>query len=85
MLTLLALNRGKYEIVQIKVMPESEASNHFIKDLSMPEESLILALTRKEDMLIPKGNTRVLAGDELLILMTGEKRRKIQNIFDVSV
>lgn len=82
MFTLIELNRGKYEIVQLKVGSRAKALNQKIKDLSLPKETLIIALTREQEMTIPKGDTTIQAEDEMLILTMKETRGMIQALFN---
>lgn len=82
MFTLMELNRGKYEIVQIKVGDDAKAVNQEISELPLPKETLIIALTRSEEMNIPKGDTKIQAEDEMLILATKQNRKIIQEIFE---
>ncbi len=60
MFTLLKLSRGDYSIIQIKVGQHANAANEFVKDLSIPKETVIIAVTRNESVIIPKGDTQIL-------------------------
>ncbi|MEQ8153306.1 MAG: TrkA family potassium uptake protein [Clostridiaceae bacterium] len=81
MFTILKLNRGKYSIVQITVQKNSKADNQLLKDLSIPKDSVLIAITRNESLLIPKGNTRILAEDEVLALADEDSSKKLEEIF----
>jgi len=56
------------ELVEITVSPGSSAVNRQIVNLGLPDSSLIVLISRQEDILVPNGNTIVQAGDVLLIL-----------------
>lgn len=80
MLTLMKLNRGEYSIVQMNVRQTSHAANQFLKDLSIPKNSVLISITRNGSVVIPKGDTQVLVGDEILILTDEDSRKELQKI-----
>jgi trk system potassium uptake protein TrkA len=81
MFTLMKLNRGDYSIVQIKVGQNAKAANRLLKDLSIPKETVLIAITRNEAMLIPKGDTEILVDDEILALTDGVRRNELKEMF----
>ena len=82
MFTILKLNRGNYSIVQIKVKQDSKAANQLIKDLSIPQDTVLIAITRDESLLIPKGDTLILVDDDILVLTGEVSRKELKEIFD---
>ena len=82
MFTILKLNRGNYSIVQIKVQQDSKAANQLIKDLSIPQDTVLIAITRDESLLIPKGDTLILVDDDILVLTGEVSRKELKEIFD---
>ena len=46
----------------------SNADNRRLKDLQLPLNALIVSIKRGEDSIVPKGNTLIKAGDELLTM-----------------
>jgi K+ transport systems, NAD-binding component len=81
MFTLLKLSRGDYSIVQMQVQPDAEAVNHLLKDLSIPKKTVLIAITRDESTLIPKGDTQILEGDAILALTDEASRAELRGIF----
>ncbi|MCE5196624.1 MAG: TrkA family potassium uptake protein [Negativicutes bacterium] len=65
-MTLMKLNRGDYAIVQVTISEGSAAANRPIKELTLPENAVLIALNRGKDVIIPRGNTILKGGDELL-------------------
>ena len=68
MMTLLKLNKGRFSLVQEKVHPASLAVGKTLRDLRLPDECVVAAVMRKNDLIIPRGDTVLLAGDELIAL-----------------
>ena len=81
MFTLLKLNRGDYSIVQMKVQPNSKAANQLLKDLSIPKKTVLIAITRDNSTLIPKGDTKILEDDDILTLTDDASRAELKEIF----
>jgi len=81
MFTLMKLKRGDYSIVQIKVGQNAKAANSLVKDLSIPKETVLIAITRNDKLLIPKGDTLILVDDEILALTNGASRKELKEMF----
>lgn len=56
----------------------SYAGNKIISDIEWPENALIVGIRRGAKELLPKGNTKILPGDYLLILSGGENEESIE-------
>jgi trk system potassium uptake protein TrkA len=69
MMTLLKLKKGEYSLVEEKVYPTALACAKPIKDVKLPEECSIVAIIRKNQLIIPRGNTLFEAYDEVLALV----------------
>ncbi|MDF2942874.1 MAG: TrkA family potassium uptake protein [Herbinix sp.] len=81
MLTLMKLKRGDYSIVQIKVGQNAKAANIIVKDLSIPKETVLIAITRNDTLLIPKGDTQILVDDDILALTNDASRKVLSEMF----
>lgn len=81
MVTLMKLNRGDYSIIQVKVGADSKAANQLLKNLSIPKKTVLIAITREASLLIPKGDTQILADDEILALTDETSRIELNKIF----
>jgi trk system potassium uptake protein TrkA len=81
MFTILKLNRGKYSIVKMKVQQESKAANKLLKDIYIPQDTVLIAITREDALLIPKGDTQILVDDDILALTGEANRSELKEIF----
>jgi len=81
MFTLLRLRRGDYSIVQTKVGLKARAANQLVKDLDIPQKAVLIAITRDESVLIPKGDTEILVDDNILALTDEASRKELKEIF----
>ncbi len=81
MFTLLRLNRGDYSIVQMKVHPNAAAAGRCLKELSVPQKTVLIAITRGNATIIPRGDTQILSDDEILALTDEPSRAGLEKIF----
>jgi trk system potassium uptake protein TrkA len=81
MLTLMKLNNGDYSIVQMSVAQSAKAANKLLKELSIPKKAVIISITREGALLIPKGDSQILVGDEILMLTDELSRKELQEMF----
>ena len=80
-LTLMKVDRGDYSIVQVKVSSESKAISKTIRDLVIPEKSLLIAITRGGDLIIPRGDVVIKEDDNILALADAGAQVIINELF----
>jgi len=68
--SLLSFKRGKLAIVRVDLPKHSPVIDKQVKDIQWPENSVLLSLVRQEDVIVPKGNTVLKAGDDVIALTT---------------
>jgi trk system potassium uptake protein TrkA len=69
MMTLIKLRKGAYSLVEEKIHPGSEANGKAIRDLGLPIESVLVAIIRKGDLILPHGSTVLQESDEVLAVV----------------
>lgn len=84
-LTLLKINRGDYSIVQAKVDPHSDAVHKSIKELVIPANAVLIAISRGKDVIIPRGDTIINGGDNILVLADEDAQVTISRLFGSSI
>ena len=76
------LARGDNEIIQFEVSSDSQVVGHSVKDLKLPEKSILVAIERPDGkVLIPNGNTVINEGDEIIALTDSEGRASVKRTF----
>jgi trk system potassium uptake protein TrkA len=66
---LLDLPQERLEIIELEVAPGSEAAGKPVKDLGLPEGSLVISVLRDGAGFVPAGDSIVQAGDEVLLVL----------------
>ena len=82
MMMLLKLRRGRYSLVEEKIPKGASAVGMTIKDLQVPANSVIAAVIRHGQILIPRGDTRFEVGDEVLAIVDHEAAGKLAALFE---
>ncbi len=74
LMTLFKRQQGNLALVQETLQADSRAVGKAVKDLGFPKESVLLAVVRGPQVLIPYGDTVLQAGDEVLALTNVNER-----------
>ncbi|MCA0385208.1 MAG: Trk system potassium transporter TrkA [Firmicutes bacterium] len=64
---------GKVAMSEFTVATTSYLTGKCIKNINLPKRILIVSIKRNEEMLIPKGDTMLLAGDQLYLIGVKEE------------
>jgi trk system potassium uptake protein TrkA len=66
---LLDLRDERLEIIEVEVAPGSPAAGLAVADVPLPEGVLIISVLRDGSGFVPKGETLIQAGDEVLLVL----------------
>ena len=66
---LLDLPQERLEIIELEVAPGSPAAGAQVKDLGLPEGSLVISILRDGAGFVPAGDSVVQPGDEVLLVL----------------
>lgn len=69
----------KKVIIDVVVSMGSSLEGRMVKDIKWPRQCLIVGIRRGESELIPRGDTRILAGDYLNVLLMEGQEEDIRN------
>ncbi|PIS30868.1 portal protein [Candidatus Saganbacteria bacterium CG08_land_8_20_14_0_20_45_16] len=76
--TLLALKRGKLSIVEAILNTKSPAVDKTIKELKLPVQSILATIIRDNQIIFPKGETKLLAGDSVIALSSFDQESALR-------
>ena len=66
------------ELLNMTVLPDSRLHNVTVLELRLPEPSVITLIIRDGETFVPQPDTRIAAGDELLIVTTTKTRESAE-------
>ena len=65
-MSLLSIKKGRLSIVRVDIPQTSPVANKALKDISLPQNSVLVSILRGPDIIIPYGSTVILPGDEVI-------------------
>lgn len=68
---------GNVAVIELK----NEKVNKKVGDLKLPKNSIIGAIIRGDECLVPKGDTEIIPGDNLLIFVDRNEVEEIEKVF----
>ena len=77
---LLQFEGGDAGLVEVTLAEESPAIGKTIMDLGVPRDASIVALVRAGHVVVPRGDTVIEAGDEVMVLVTADSEERIKSI-----
>lgn len=78
---LMSFMRGKLAIVRVDLPKDSPVINKELKDVQLPPDAVLVSIVRKGDeVIVPKGNTVLLPGDDIIALVTIEQRSQLLSL-----
>jgi len=81
---LLALEEERLEIIELEVLPEAPAAGTRVVDVGLPEGSLVISVLRDGQGFVPKADTVIEAGDEVLLVLDPGLEDAITSFFSPS-
>jgi cell volume regulation protein A len=69
------------DIVDYTVDQESRAVDRLVRELALPEGVVIAMITRHDQIIPPHGNTRIEAGDHVVVVLRPDTRPLVNKVF----
>ena len=79
---LATVEQGQGEVLEINVVQDFNGKK--IMDLKFPARAIIGVIIRRNNIIIPKGDTVINTGDILIIFTTSENATEIKEFFKVN-
>lgn len=70
-------------INEYKIPLEWSLSGKKVSELEIPQECVLVYLRRNGIFMIPRGNTVIMGGDEIIALAVGSAARKLKKLFEL--
>ena len=78
---LLQFQGGAAHLVEITLAEDSPANGIAIADLAFPRDGVVVAVVRADRLIVPRGDTVLLSGDEVLVLATADAEDAVHTLF----
>jgi trk system potassium uptake protein len=77
---LLQFEGGQARLVEVTLADESPAAGKNIAELGVPRDATIVAVVREGHVVVPRGDTVINEGDEVLALVTPDSEEPVRSI-----
>jgi trk system potassium uptake protein len=81
---LLSFEGGKARLAEVTLSDDSPASGREISGLNLPRDSTVVAVLRDQHVLMPRGDTTLRVGDEVIVLVTDESENDVRAILTLN-
>lgn len=68
MSNIIPVGEGRVQIVEVRILGESPIAGKKLWEITLPKECIVGCILRGDNFLIPRGDTRILAGDTLVVI-----------------
>jgi trk/ktr system potassium uptake protein len=77
---LLQFEGGAVRLVEVTLASDAPVIDRAIKDLDIPRDATIVAVVRRDHVVMPRGDTEFEAGDEVLAMVTSDSEEDVRRI-----
>lgn len=78
--TLLKLREGEVAVVELKLPPESPVISKSLSEVTLPENTVLVAILRDKQIIIPAPETTFQANDEVLAVSAVDKEAALRAV-----
>lgn len=68
MTNIVPIGEGRVQIIEVQITSQSPVAGKKLWEINLPKESIVGCILRSDTTIIPRGDTRILAGDTLVVL-----------------
>lgn len=77
---ILAFEGGRVRLSEITLAEDSAAIGQQLSELGMPRGSTVVAIMRDEHVVVPRGDTALSVGDEVLVLVDDDNESTVRDL-----
>lgn len=68
MTNIIPVGQGRVHIVEVRIPSESSSAGKKLWEITLPKEAIVGCVLRNDTTIIPRGDTRIIAGDTLVVI-----------------
>jgi len=80
-----SLGDGTLEVLEAEALKTSVILDTPLSELKLPENTVIGAIIRGDEVIIPDGETMVEPNDHVLLITQGTALREVEKLFEVGL
>ncbi len=75
---LFSFEGDRVRLSEVTLAEDSPSIGVAIADLGLPRDSTVVAVIRDDGVVVPRGDTALAVGDEVLLLVTGDSEQRVR-------
>ena len=79
-INLMTFKRGKLALIRVDVTSDSPVIDKSLKEIALPPNSVLVSIVRGDSIIVPKGETVLQKGDDVIALTTIENEQQLLNL-----
>jgi trk system potassium uptake protein TrkA len=79
--SLAVLEEGQVEIIEFKLSEESAVLGRRLSEIKFPKDSLVASILRGDNVIVPKGDDEILAGDSVILIVAAKSLEVARKLF----
>ena len=76
---------GTVEVLEAEALETALLVGKPLRDVRFPEQAIVAAIVREEEVIIPDGNTRIEPHDDVVLVARSEAIRQLERLFEVQL
>jgi K+ transport systems, NAD-binding component len=77
------LGDGSLEVIDVEALETSDILNKPLRRIKFPPDTVVGAIVRGDEVIIPNGDTRIIPHDHVMIVTTVNSLRAVEKLFEV--
>src|ERR687898_580648 len=77
---LLSFEGGRARLAEVRLAEGTPVDGKTIESLGVPRDATVVAVLRKDRLIVPRGDTMLRAGDEVIVLVTSESEDEVKRL-----
>ncbi len=81
---LVAINRGEASLSEMKLPDDYPLHGKSLMEIPLPESSIIVSITRDGKLIVPRGNTKIMSNDTIIVLCENHALHELNKVLQLS-
>jgi trk/ktr system potassium uptake protein len=77
---LLSFEGGRARLAEVRLADDSPADGKTIEELHVPRDATVVAVLRNTHLIVPRGDTMLRSGDEVVVLVTTDSEDEVERL-----
>jgi len=78
-----SLGDGRLEVIEVEAMETSDILDAPLCKLKFPPDTVVGAIVRGDEVVVPRGDTRIIPHDHVIIVTSSGSLRAVEKLFEV--